>query len=267
MSEQPDRLQRLVDLVAHLRGPDGCPWDREQKLVDLRAYLLEEAHEAAASIDAEDADGLATELGDLLFQVAFLGRIGEELGWFSIDEIVDRIERKMIARHPHVFGDDRLESAAEVRRSWEERKASDPERTGSLLSGVASSLPSLVAALRMTQKAAGVGFDWPDAGGVLDKLEEEIGELREALGEGGRPAGRGAAMEELGDLLFSVANLARHLGIDPEAALAATNLKFRRRFERVESAVAASGRTLDQASLEEMERLWQEAKETRRPDA
>lgn len=260
MGKPVDRIQRLLDLVAHLRGPDGCPWDREQKLVDLRAYLLEEAHEAAAAIDAQDPDALLTELGDLLFQVAFLGRIGEELEWFSFDEVVDRIERKMIARHPHVFGDERLESAAAVRRSWEERKASDPGRSGSQLSGVASSLPSLVAAYRLTQKAAGVGFDWPDAGGVLDKLDEEIGELREALGGEGRPADRSAVLEELGDLLFSIANLARHLGVDPEAALAAANLKFRRRFEKIESAVANSGRTLDQTSLEELERLWQETK-------
>ncbi len=260
MSEHPDRLQRLVDLVAHLRGPDGCPWDREQRLVDLRAYLLEEAHEAAAAIDAEDPDGLLSELGDLLFQIAFIGRIGEELDWFSVDQVVDRIERKMIDRHPHVFGDQRLESAAEVRRSWEERKAADPERTGSLLSGVAASLPSLVAALRMTQKAAGVGFDWPDAGGVLDKLDEELGELRRTLGAGERPADRGAAMEELGDLLFSVANLGRHLGIDPEAALAAANQKFRRRFEHVERRLAEDGKTLDRADLDEMERYWEEAK-------
>ncbi len=261
MGEQPDRLQRLLDLVARLRGPDGCPWDREQKMVDLRAYLLEEAHEAAGAIDAGDPQELRNELGDLLFQVAFLTRIGEEQDWFSIDDVVDRIERKMIDRHPHVFGEERLESASAVRRSWEERKARDPRRSGSLLSGVESSLPALVAAFRLTQKAAGVGFDWPNAAGVLDKLDEEIAELREALGTNGRSADRRATMEELGDLLFSVANLARHLGVDPEAALAATNLKFRRRFEFLERAIAESGRTVDEASLEEMERLWGEAKE------
>ncbi len=261
MGDAPDRLQRLLDLVARLRGPGGCPWDREQRLVDLRAYLLEEAHETAAAIDAEDPDALATELGDLLFQIAFLGRIGEELQWFSVDDVVDRIERKMIDRHPHVFGDDRLETAAEVRRSWEERKASDPERSGSLLSGVAHSLPALVAAYRLTQKAAGVGFDWPDTGGVLDKLVEEIDELRGAIGDGSAEIDQQRTLEEMGDLLFSVANLARHLGIDPEAALAATNLKFRRRFEHIERRLKENGQTLDQATLDEMERLWVEAKD------
>ena len=260
MGEQPDRLQRLLDLVARLRGPDGCPWDREQTLVDLRAYLLEEAHEAAAAIDAGDPAELRNELGDLLFQIAFQTRLAEEREWFSIDDVVDRIERKMIDRHPHVFGEERLESASDVRRSWEEQKARDPERSGSHLSGVASSLPALVAAYRLTQKAAGVGFDWPDATGVLDKLEEEIDELRRVLGTDGQPTDRRAALEEMGDLLFSVANLARHLGLDPEAALAATNLEFRRRFEHIERAIAASGRTVDEASLEEMERLWTEAK-------
>ncbi len=260
MPPENDRLQRLVDLVAHLRGPDGCPWDREQTLIDLRAYLLEEAHEAAAAIDAGDPSELASELGDLLFEVAFVGRIAEEKGWFSLDESVDRVETKMIERHPHVFGDDRLDSAEEVHRSWEEQKARDPKRAGSLLSGVATSLPSLVAALRMTQKAAGVGFDWPDARAVLGKVEEELDELRRELDAEAKPVDKEAAQEELGDLLFSVANLARHLGVDPEAALAGTNLKFRRRFEHVESAIGESGRTLDQSNLEEMERLWNEAK-------
>ncbi len=260
MTVEPDRLQRLVDLVAHLRGPEGCPWDREQKLVDLRAYLLEEAHEAAAAIDSGDPDELLTELGDLLFEVAFVGRIAEELGWFSLDAAVERVERKMIERHPHVFGDQRLESADEVRRSWEAQKARDPRRTGSLLSGVATSLPALVAALRMTQKAAGVGFDWPDSTGVLDKVDEELAELRQELDATGEPRDRDAVHEELGDLLFSVANLARHLKIDPEAALASANLKFRRRFEHIESAIADDGRTMDQANLDEMERLWLKAK-------
>lgn len=262
MSQSEDRLQRLVDLVAHLRGPDGCPWDREQQLVDLRAYLLEEAHEAAAAIDAQDPDELRIELGDVVFEVAFIGRIAEELGWFSLDEVVDGVERKMIDRHPHVFGGERLDSAAEVRRSWEEKKANDPGRTGSLLSGVAASLPSLVAALRMTQKAAGVGFDWPDSAGVLDKIEEEVDELRAELGSDSSPPDKAAAMDELGDLLFSIANLARHLGIDPEAALAATNLKFRRRFEHIEQALAEQNKTLDQATLDQMEELWAAAKST-----
>jgi MazG family protein len=276
-------LQRLVDLVARLRAPDGCPWDREQEIVDLRAYLLEEAHEAAAAIDTGDPDELLTELGDVLFEVAFIGRIAEEREWFSMDQVVDRIESKMIERHPHVFGDGKLETAEDVQRSWAEAKARDPKRSGSLLSGVAPSLPALVAALRLTQKAAGVGFDWPDTEGVLGKLEEELAEVREALAAGNPAASpegptapasaasdqtptppaaqQSAVAGEIGDLLFSVANLARHLGIDPEAALAATNLKFRQRFEHIELRVAESGKTLDRTELDEMERYWLEAKE------
>ncbi len=252
-------LGRLLSLVTRLRAPDGCPWDREQTLLDVRAYLLEEAHEAAAAIDAGDWGELASELGDLLFQVAFIGRLAQERGAFTLADSIARVEAKMVARHPHVFGDQQLADAAAVREAWERRKVGE-RGSGSLLDGVAPSLPALTAALRMTQKAAGVGFDWPAVEPVLAKLEEEVAELKQALGEPGEAA-RDQAREEIGDLLFTVVNLARKLGVDPEAALAQTNRKFRRRFAHVEQGLAARGKSLNDSDLGEMDALWEEAKE------
>lgn len=271
MSTSPTDLARLVDLVARLRAPDGCPWDRKQTLETVRAYLIEEAHEAAAAVAGGDWREIAAELGDLLFQVAFVTRLGEEAGALDRSQVVDGVVDKMIERHPHVFGsaEERLGSAEEVEAAWERRKLETAEEaapTPSLLAGVPRSLPSLVAAYRMTQKAAGVGFDWPDAADVLAKLDEETAELRQAL-EGRaheRPAGerqREEIEEELGDVLFTVANLARKLGVDPDAALDRTNAKFRRRFGHVERRLAEDGPPLGEASLEEMDRLWDEAKE------
>jgi len=263
MSEPPHAprpdLQRLLDLVALLRGPQGCPWDREQGLGDVRAYLLEEAHEAAAAIDRGDWQELQGELGDLLFQVAFVATLGREAGAFELAQAIESVHQKMVARHPHVFGEARAGDAEAVRQAWERRKLAEADGRRSLLAGVPSSLPALVGAYRITQKAAGVGFDWPDAVAVLAKLEEELDELRRAL-RGGEPARRAAAAEEIGDLLFTVANLARKLDVDPEAALAQTNLKFRRRFAHVEQGLAATGRKLGEASLEELDELWEKAK-------
>ncbi len=266
----PD-LQKLVDLVARLRAPDGCPWDREQSLADVRAYLLEEAHETAGAIDSGDWEEVAAELGDLLFQVAFIGRLAEEAGAFELAQAIEGVHAKMVARHPHVFGaeEDRasLSDAQAVREAWERRKVKkDPGR--SVLAGVSASLPALLSSYRLTQKAAGVGFDWPDASSVLDKVEEELGELRQALERGEestdreatRDASREAIAEELGDLLFTLANLGRKLDLDPEAALARANLKFRRRFEAIEAGLAAAGKSPADATLEEMDALWNEAK-------
>ncbi len=255
MPEKPD-LQKLLDLVARLRAPDGCPWDREQTLPDVRAYLLEEAHELAGAIDAGDWEELGEELGDMLFQVAFIGRLAEEAGAFSLSQVIDNVHRKMVERHPHVFGDEVLADAEAVRQAWERRKLRQEPRRESLFSGVPSSLPSLLASYRLTQKAAGVGFDWPDAGAVLDKAEEEIAEVREALAAGDKAAVR----EEVGDLLFTLANLARKLDVDPEAALAGTNRKFRERFAKIEEGLAARGKTAAEATLEEMDELWEAAK-------
>jgi nucleoside triphosphate diphosphatase len=257
-------LARLLALVERLRAPDGCPWDREQTLADLRAYLLEEAHETADAIDRDDWDGLASELGDLLFQVAFLTTLAGERGEFAPHEPLQRVFAKMVDRHPHVFGDAEAADARAVRQSWERRKLGEREQEGrgSLLDGATSaSLPALVAAYRLTQKAAGVGFDWPDADAVLDKLHEELDEVRaEMRGAAPDAAAKERLRDELGDLLFAVANLARHLEVDPEAALARANLKFRRRFAAVEHGLAARGRSLAEADLEEMDALWEAAK-------
>jgi nucleoside triphosphate diphosphatase len=255
--------------VARLRAPDGCPWDREQSLGDVRAYLLEEAHEVASAIDSGDWGELAEELGDLLFQVAFLGRLAEEAGAFRLAEAVDGVHKKMVERHPHVFqvqaGEEVLADAEAVRQVWERRKLRESPKKSSLLSGVAASLPALLAAYRLTQKASGVGFDWPDAAAVLAKVEEETAELKEALAREpnpeNAPEAKEAVREELGDLLFTLANLARKLEVDPEAALAAANLKFRRRFAAVESGLAERGRNPAEATLEEMDELWEKAKE------
>jgi len=249
-------LQKLVDLVARLRAPDGCPWDKEQTLENVRAYFLEEAHELAGAIDGGDWQELAEELGDMLFQVAFITRLAEEAGAFRLPQVIDGVHSKMVARHPHVFGNETLADSEAVRQAWERRKLQqEPGRT-TLLGGVPSSLPALLGTYRLTQKAAGVGFDWPDAASVLDKAEEEIAEVREALAEGNAAHVR----EEIGDLLFTLANLARKLDVDPEAALAGTNRKFRTRFAAVEQGLAAKGKTAAEATLEEMDELWEAAK-------
>ena len=262
MNDAPHSLRRLFDLIARLRAPDGCPWDREQEIGDLRAYLLEEAHEVAAAIDTADWDEIGAELGDLLFQIVFIVRLAEEDSAFSLSEVVDRIEEKMIARHPHIFGDEELVDSAAVHRAWERRKLASADPDTSVLGGVPSSLPALLAAYRMTQKAAGVGFDWPDHTAVLEKLEEELQELRIELAATQDPTSNPRVRDELGDLLFSIANLARHLGFDPESVAASANAKFRRRFHQMERELVAQGRSLAEADLETMEEAWALAKKT-----
>lgn len=264
----PD-IVKLRDLIVRLRAPDGCPWDQKQTLVDLRAYVLEEAHEVAAALDlhaAGEDGGLAAELGDLLFQVVFVTVLAEEAGEFDLAAVIDGIHAKMVERHPHVFGDEVLADVEEVKKAWEARKVEARNKDGqgvvegSLLDGVAASLPALTAAYRMTQKAAGVGFDWPDVDGVLAKVREELAEFEAELDERGAPRDLELARGELGDLLFTVANLGRRLGIDPEAALAGTNLKFRRRFAGVEAGLAERGKSLVEADLDEMDALWNTVK-------
>jgi MazG family protein len=261
MKQSDGSCERLQRLVRRLRGPDGCPWDRDQTLIDLRAYLLEEAHEVAAAIDSGDWDDLCGELGDLLFHLIFVACLAEETDAFDLHAVVDRIEAKMIARHPHVFGSEVLADADAVHREWERRKLETEKAGGSLLAGLPASLPALVAALRMTQKAAAVGFDWPDAAAILAKLSEELAELNQELKSGEGSAAKLAISAELGDVLFTVANLARHLDIDPEAALAAANKKFRQRFQRLEQRLAERGKPLGEATLAEMEVLWQQIKD------
>ncbi|MCH9651846.1 MAG: nucleoside triphosphate pyrophosphohydrolase [Deltaproteobacteria bacterium] len=262
-NKKPD-LGKLVTLVARLRAPDGCPWDQKQTLPDMRAYLLEEAHEVAAAIDRGDWNDLADEMGDLLFQIVFLGQLGQENDAFDLQQVIDRIHQKMIDRHPHVFGGNALANAEEVKKSWELRKARKASGTRALLAGVETSLPALLAAYRMTQKASGVGFDWPDLAGVEAKIAEELQELSEAIHPpeptSETKAQKDAIREEIGDVLFSIVNLARKLEIDPEAALAATNLKFRRRFGAVEEGLQQQGIPFEKASLEDMDALWNKAK-------
>ncbi|MFQ5349406.1 MAG: nucleoside triphosphate pyrophosphohydrolase [Thermoanaerobaculia bacterium] len=262
MREPPpaDPLDRLRRLVARLRGPDGCPWDRQQTLADLRAYLIEEVHEVAAAIDDDDPAALGEELGDVLFLLVFAAELLRERGGAEIAQLAAAAEAKMVSRHPHVFGDERARDAAEVRKVWGRRKLAERAPSTSALDGVPSSLPTLVQSYRMTQKAADVGFDWPDIVGVLAKIDEELGELREALAE--RPAARREQLQaELGDLVFTAANLARHLEVDPDAALAGANRRFRGRFRKMEAALADGSRRMDELALDELDALWEEAKE------
>lgn len=250
-----DRLAKLEALIDVLRGPDGCPWDREQTLSDLRAYLVEEAHELAAAIDCADQSAIREELGDLLFHVVFISRLLEgPPGRSVLTDVVEGLHKKMVDRHPHVFGDDVVEDSAAVHRAWEERKAD--RRVGSILAGVPATLPALLGSYRISQKASGVGFDWPDVAGVLDKLEEELGEVVSALAQG---APRETLEEEVGDLLFVIGNLARKLGFDPESSLQKANRKFKRRFEAMERLLPSDQRLADR-SPEQFEELWRRAK-------
>jgi MazG family protein len=261
MQESPSAdIGKLLRLVATLRAPDGCPWDREQTLPDLRAYVIEEAHEVAAAIDNGSPEELCGELGDLLFQVVFLARLAEEAGDFDLAAVIDGIHRKMVERHPHVFGDENLESSDAVKRSWERRKLEtrgDADERA-FLDGVPTTLPTLTAAYRITQKVAGIGFDWSHPGEIAEKIREELVEVEETL-EGEAPPER--VKEEIGDLLFAVANLARFLDLDPEAALAAANRKFRRRFTAVEKGLAARGVGLAEAGLEVLDAEWEAVKQ------
>ncbi len=257
MSDRPDlSLEILDDLVKQLRAPDGCPWDREQGFDDLRAYLLEEAHEVAAALDRRDWAGLRGEMGDLLFQLAFLGRLSEEQGRAGLAESITEVHRKMIERHPHVFGDEVAADSASVARAWERRKLETRAPGSSVLEGMTDSLPSLLAAYRMGQKVGGVGFDWSTSEQVMAKVVEELGELQEAMTE----EDKSRVADEIGDLLFTVSNLARHLDVDPEAALARTNLRFRTRFSHIEKRLEESGQRLTEVSSEALESLWEQAK-------
>ena len=253
------RFERLVALIAQLRGPEGCPWDREQTHESLKPMTLEEAYEVVEAIDEQSGDAaLAGELGDLLVHVVFHSQIAREGARFDIDEVIDRVTDKMIRRHPHVFGDARAESSADVLKSWEELKRAErgAERRQGLLDSVSRSQPAVMEAFQMSEKAARVGFDWPDPTGALAKLEEELEELRAALADDDSRAGA----EELGDLLFAAVNVARLAGVDPESALKRANRKFKRRFGHVEGELRERGRAPDQASPQEMEALWEHAK-------
>ncbi len=250
---------RLIEIMDRLRSPGGCPWDREQTFDTIKPYLLEETYEVMDSIDARDWDGLADELGDLLLQVVFFSQMAKEAGYFDVTDAIEAINSKLVRRHPHVFADGEAKTADDVKRKWDEIKAGEkvsrPKPKG-LLAGVPRSLPALMEARQIASRAAGAGFDWNNVDEVLHKLREELTEL-----EGARQSGSPKALQdEIGDLLFVIVNIARFLKVDPEQALRGTNSKFRRRFGHVEQGLEAQGKAPRQATIEEMERLWQEAK-------
>ena len=249
----------LRSLCARLRGPGGCPWDRAQTLESLTTYVIEEAYEVVDGMSSGSSEELAGELGDLLFQVLLVAQIASENGWFDILDVCRRIEEKMVRRHPHVFGDVSVDSAEDVVRNWEQIKREE-DRTRSALDGVPRQLPALLKALRITEKAAALGFDWERVADVIGKLEEEVGELRESLAEADAGSLSESVREELGDVLFVLANLARQLGIDPEAALQGANQKFTQRFAVMERKSAERGTNFAKMSLAELDALWDEAK-------
>jgi MazG family protein len=293
MGDTGDRFERAVAIMARLRAPGGCPWDREQTFDSIKPYTLEEAYEVVEAIDNRDWDELIGELGDLLLQVLFYSEMAQEEKRFSIDEVLDTLSNKLVNRHPHVFGDVKAESSGQVLRNWEAIKAEEKkkrlkqggekpardDKTESILADVSSGVPALMEAHKLSTKAAHVGFDWPNIEGLFDKLKEETQELRAEVKQipppGPVPVGRGIAgakenrvpeelqhrlEDEIGDLFFVLVNIARYLSVDPESALRKTNRKFKRRFRYVEERLRAQGRKLDEASLDYMETLWQESK-------
>jgi ATP diphosphatase len=273
---KPSRdISRLIEIMAALRSPGtGCPWDVKQTFSTIAPYTIEEAYEVADAIARGDFDDLREELGDLLLQVVYHARMAQEAGEFAFEDVVEAITTKMIRRHPHVFGDAKARGAGMAKGMWEKIKAEekaekraarlarglDPEDQGKgFLDSVPVALPALTRALKLQEKAARVGFDWKEAGPILDKIEEEIQELREAMAAGDVAS----IKDEFGDVMFALVNLGRHIDIDSEAALAGTNEKFRTRFHYVERALKASGKSLEDATLDEMEALWQAAKSAR----
>ncbi len=253
-----DSFVKLVELMARLRGPDGCPWDRKQTTESLKPFLIEECYEVIDALDEGDPQKVREELGDLLFQIIFHARIAEESGHFTINDVIDANLEKMIRRHPHVFGEEKITTDKEVLASWEEikKKEKDSEQRRSILEGVPRSMPSLIRAHRLQERAARVGFDWSKIDEALPKLDEEIAEFKESL----KKEEAAGIEEELGDIFFMLVNISRFLGINPEDALRKTISKFIRRFRYIEESAADAGKTLNDLTLDEMEKLWQEAK-------
>ncbi len=284
--------------MERLRAPGGCPWDREQTFDSIKPYTLEETYEVLEAIDKRDWEELPGELGDLLLQVLFYSEMAKEQGSFSIDDVLDRLSRKLIDRHPHVFADTKADTSADVKRNWEalkveERKKRAKEKVNaadaagkpasSILGSISSAMPALLEAHKLSSRAAQAGFDWPNIEGLFDKLSEETVELRQHLQDypapGPRPEGRGVAgsgraiipedlrlrlEEEVGDLFFVLVNISRYLALDPESALRQTNRKLRRRFQTMEQSLNENGKTLESASMDELESLWQQAKKKER---
>jgi MazG family protein len=295
MSSTGERFEQAVAIMERLRAPGGCPWDREQTFDSIKPYTLEEAYEVLEAIDNRDWDELSGELGDLLLQVLFYAEMAKEQGTFSIDQVLERLSKKLVDRHPHVFGNVKAETSSDVLRNWEALKAEEKKKRleagggksakgetepKSVLAGVSSGIPALLEAFKLSSRAAHVGFDWPEIGGLFDKLNEEASELQEQLEDfpqpGPKPQTRGVAgsarpqvnenlrgrlEDEVGDLLFVVVNIARYLSLDPESALKRTNRKFKRRFQWLEEQLRAQGRAPQDASMDELENLWQQAKQ------
>jgi nucleoside triphosphate diphosphatase len=266
--EAGEEFRELVELIARLRAPGGCPWDREQTHESLKPMLLEEAYEVIEAIDEGDDEEFLGELGDLLLQVVFHSQIAAEQKRFTVAEVIKRISAKMIRRHPHVFADDDASTSNEVLRNWESIKAAELEAKGkaggegSMLDSVSTSLPGLMEAFQMTTKVSRVDFDWPDVASVLEKLDEEVEELKEAVAS--EPRSHSEIAGEVGDLLFVAVNVARLLGVDPESALKASNRKFRRRFRHIEDRLREQGRKPADSDHVEMNALWDEAKRNER---
>jgi MazG family protein len=266
MPDAAREFTRLIEIMAALRGPEGCPWDREQTIDTLKPFVLEETYEVLEAIDRHDHDALREELGDFVFEAVFLAQLESEEGRFTIADSIRHVADKLVRRHPHVFaraeGEAALNSAGQVRVRWEEIKAQEnaakPARAKTLLSGIAPALPALLRAYHIGTRAASVNFDWTKVDDVVAKIQEEVDEIREEVQNSG-DANR--IEEEVGDLLFSIAQLARQMGVEPETALRKANDKFTKRFTQMEQAIADSGRTMKGMTLEEMEREWQKAKQ------
>jgi MazG family protein len=255
-----EKLQRLIELMARLRAPDGCPWDREQNFDTIKKYTVEETYEVLDAIDRRDWNDLCEELGDFILQAVFYAQMASEEGLFSFGDCLDAINEKLIRRHPHIFGEETAHTGDQVLKRWEEIKAEEQrgkaEKPKGLLDGIPRTQPSLIEAQQISSKAARAGFDWEHSDQVIAKLEEETAEFRAA-----RDSGSTEAMEdELGDILFTIVNLARFAKVDPEQALRRTNAKFRKRFAHVEKRLSEDGSEVSGASIEKLEALWQEAK-------
>ncbi len=263
-----EKFERLVQIMATLRGPTGCPWDKEQDFNSLKPMLVEEVYEVLEAVENNDFDGIAEELGDLLLHVVFHAYLGKEAGHFDINTVIDKISEKLIRRHPHVFGNETAGTADEVIKNWEAIKAKEKEQRlksrtpeqRSLLEGIPSKLPAIHEAHQISSRAARVGFDWPDIEGIFNKLQEEVRELKDVISGEADDKRRERLEDEIGDILFVIVNISRYLKIDSESALKRANRKFKSRFQYMEGELAKQGKALDQTPLEEMEALWQKAK-------
>jgi MazG family protein len=262
------KFEKLVEIMATLRGPNGCPWDRQQDFNSLKPMLVEEVYEVIEAIETNDFDGLSEELGDLLLHIVFQAQLGKEAGRFDINTVIQKISDKLVRRHPHVFGNQPASTPEEVVRNWEAIKAQEkaeklkdrPPEQRSRLDGIPGKLPALHEAHQISSRAVRAGFDWPDVEGVFEKLQEEVLELKEVISESGGDGRRERLEDEIGDMLFCMVNIARFLKIDSESALKRANRKFKTRFQYMESELARQGKSLEETSLAEMETLWQKAK-------